>query len=634
MPPCRRNRVNNEADPAFTVAVAHEVADLLPTLTARITDEIRQKKNNGDNGNRRNARRKQKPQTFSSASTPVEAENWIAHIEKIFEVLGCGDQFKARLATYKLEGDAHRWWRAYKQAKGGDAYVATLPWNDFRGIFFLQYFSYSEKEKCEREYKSIRQLPEETSIDFMKRFLRLAGFLGAKAGTQEKQAKHFKWGLNDFILDRILNTEFTDVAQVANAARNVEIFCEWPRNEGNNKRDRDDNHMSTVADMATKTGMEIMEGVVIDREVTNMVMAMTNGVLVLRGCGVTRISRFGANSMVVLMGHRARGDTQIMPHLSRVPFVGNFIRERRVTGLMVLALNVEKLDIWLKIVRKAANASCTILETLYMYDRGVFVLFDTGLTHSVVSIAFSKHLKYIKNKPYTKDKLGWNFEAFHLVAKSFPDVDNRHRIWHHVASLENVNGFLAVYTPNDDLIRTNFKQEGIIPKVMLHILEEFVLLLGRLSLNNEILRMEENPTEESRLGIFRSKEIFKGGVIRIHNDFVHDEAWNVFLDVAPGLHIWQSFNTLFGEEEWGIFLKKTGHRSGYLRKVLYESSIEAGMTKKATDTLDGGGMRQRLVSSHRFNIFYKWERQVLNEFPKTKKSSMKTSIVFRSCQER
>nr|GEZ17386.1 zinc finger, CCHC-type, retrotransposon Gag domain protein [Tanacetum cinerariifolium] len=54
---------------------------------------------------------------------------------------------------------------------------------------------------------------EETSTGFMKRFLRLAGFLGAKAGTQEEQAKHFKWGLNDFILDRILNTKFTDVAQ-------------------------------------------------------------------------------------------------------------------------------------------------------------------------------------------------------------------------------------------------------------------------------------------------------------------------------------------------------------------------------------------------------------------------------------
>nr|GFD03379.1 hypothetical protein [Tanacetum cinerariifolium] len=40
-------------------------------------------------------------------------------------------------------------------------------------------------------------------------------------------------------LDRILNTEFTDVAQVANAARNVEIFRDMPKNEGNNKRDRD-----------------------------------------------------------------------------------------------------------------------------------------------------------------------------------------------------------------------------------------------------------------------------------------------------------------------------------------------------------------------------------------------------------
>ncbi|GKB10074.1 zinc finger, CCHC-type, retrotransposon gag domain protein [Tanacetum coccineum] len=264
MPPRRSNRVNKEADPAFNATITQAVADLLPTLTARITDEIHQNENNGNNGNRRNSKRgnpgglgndgdvqptnihvwlerfrKEKPQTFSSASTPVEAENWITHIEKIFEVLGCDDQFKARLATYKLEGDAHSWWRAYKQAKGGDAYVATLSWNDFRDIFFLQYFPYSKKERCEREYKSIRQLPKETSTDFMKRFLRLAGFLGAKAGTQEEQAKHFKWGLNDFVLDRILNTEFTDVAQVANAARNIEIFRDRPKNEGDNKRDRD-----------------------------------------------------------------------------------------------------------------------------------------------------------------------------------------------------------------------------------------------------------------------------------------------------------------------------------------------------------------------------------------------------------
>ncbi|GJQ90289.1 hypothetical protein Tco_0001428 [Tanacetum coccineum] len=57
MPPRRSNRVNNKADPTFTAAVAQAVADLLPTLTARITDEIRQNENNGNIGNRRNSGR-------------------------------------------------------------------------------------------------------------------------------------------------------------------------------------------------------------------------------------------------------------------------------------------------------------------------------------------------------------------------------------------------------------------------------------------------------------------------------------------------------------------------------------------------------------------------------------------------
>ena len=58
-----------------------------------------------------------------------------------------------------------------------------------------------------------------------------------------------------------------------------------------------------------------------------------------------------------------------------------------------------------------------------------------------------------------------------------------------VTSLKNINGFLAVNTPPDDFIRTNFKQVGVVPKVMLHIFEEFVLLLGRHPFNNKVPRM-------------------------------------------------------------------------------------------------------------------------------------------------
>ncbi|GJY23198.1 putative reverse transcriptase domain-containing protein [Tanacetum coccineum] len=174
---------------AFEAAVQRAVDALLPGLTTWLTNEMCQ---NGVGG--------------------IDAENWIAHIEKIFEVLGCADEFKARLESYKLEGDALNWWKAFKQAKEGEMYVSTLSWKYFRDNFFLQYFP------------------------------RLAGFVGKKAGPPEEQAKHFKWALCDWTLDRIVNTEFTDVA---NAARNIEILRE--RSSQNNKRNRDGDRIRLTA---------------------------------------------------------------------------------------------------------------------------------------------------------------------------------------------------------------------------------------------------------------------------------------------------------------------------------------------------------------------------------------------------
>nr|GFB38847.1 hypothetical protein [Tanacetum cinerariifolium] len=74
---------------------------------------------------------KQKPHSFEKAIAPVDAENWISHMEKIFDVMDCEDAFKTRLAVYKFEGNALAWWKAYKQAKGGDAWLITVTWADF-----------------------------------------------------------------------------------------------------------------------------------------------------------------------------------------------------------------------------------------------------------------------------------------------------------------------------------------------------------------------------------------------------------------------------------------------------------------------------------------------------------------------
>ncbi|PWA53455.1 zinc finger, CCHC-type, Retrotransposon gag domain protein [Artemisia annua] len=171
-----------------------------------------------------------------SAASPQEAEDWITHVEKFFEVLGCGDEFKARLATFKLEGDALNWWKAHKRAKGGDVYMTTCTWAEFRNTFYKWYFPDSEQQRFEREYNTIHQKENENSGEYMQRFLRLSSFVGPIAGDASRQAQHFKWGLKGWVLDRLLNTEFADVSAVNDAARNIEIFHEG---SGYNKRNRD-----------------------------------------------------------------------------------------------------------------------------------------------------------------------------------------------------------------------------------------------------------------------------------------------------------------------------------------------------------------------------------------------------------
>ncbi|GJR48504.1 putative nucleotidyltransferase, ribonuclease H [Tanacetum coccineum] len=195
--------VNTRTDAELAAAVQAAVTEMLPQIREQVREEYR----NGASGSGGNPPpvtihtwlerfNKQKPRTFEKAVTPVDAENWISHMEKIFDVMGCDDVFKAA------------------------------------------------KKRLKREYHSLRtKVMRRGNNEFMQRFIRIAGFLGQAAGTAEEQAKNFRWGLHKSILDRILCMEFTDVAQVADAARNFEIL-----------RDRDDYDRPERSDKRHKSG--------------------------------------------------------------------------------------------------------------------------------------------------------------------------------------------------------------------------------------------------------------------------------------------------------------------------------------------------------------------------------------------
>nr|GEY68724.1 hypothetical protein [Tanacetum cinerariifolium] len=303
---------------AFDEAVQRAVNALLPGLTAQITNEL---------------------------------------------LLGCADEFKARLASYKFEGDALNWWKAFKQAKRGKAYVATLSWKDFREAFFLQYFPRYEHQKYEREYHTIHQKDGELT---------------------EEQAKHFNLALNDWILDGIVNTEFTDVAQVANARRNIELLHE--RGDVNNKR----NYNGDRIQSANKNNNQRGYG--------------------QRGNDGRNYDRQGGNSSQRFYQHNqdqqyncSSGSlrqkkytdytspppcyTRGKPHPGKECYRGNGNDKRPDVKGKVHSLTRDQV----------ANSSATVMGTLFMNSRVVFVLFDTGATHYVISVSLSKYI----NIPHT-----------------------------------------------------------------------------------------------------------------------------------------------------------------------------------------------------------------------------------------
>nr|GFB25134.1 zinc finger, CCHC-type, retrotransposon Gag domain protein [Tanacetum cinerariifolium] len=89
----------------------------------------------------------------------------------------------------------------------------------------------------------------ETSTEFMQHFLRLVGFLRAAASTEEEQANNFQWGLRRSTLNHLMCMSFTDVAQVANAARNYEILHE---------RDDEDTERPNKRQRSVTTGIPVM----------------------------------------------------------------------------------------------------------------------------------------------------------------------------------------------------------------------------------------------------------------------------------------------------------------------------------------------------------------------------------------
>nr|GFC46648.1 zinc finger, CCHC-type, retrotransposon Gag domain protein [Tanacetum cinerariifolium] len=91
-----RQMVNTRTDADLSVAVKNALQALLPHIRAEIREEFRTSFGPSDAGGNPppvtihtwlKRFNKQKPRSFEKATAPVDAENWVSHMEKIFDMV-------------------------------------------------------------------------------------------------------------------------------------------------------------------------------------------------------------------------------------------------------------------------------------------------------------------------------------------------------------------------------------------------------------------------------------------------------------------------------------------------------------------------------------------------------------------
>nr|GFC15118.1 reverse transcriptase domain-containing protein [Tanacetum cinerariifolium] len=180
--------------------------------------------------------------------------------------------------------------------------------------------------------------------------------IGAAAGTEEEQAKNFQWGLRRSTLNHLMCMSYTDVAQVANAARNYEILHE--RDDEDTERpdkrgmvigiSRPLSRVVTGATAIITTVMDLTGEVVVTTTAaaTTTTLAVTTG-KILKSIQSSSIHEQDPNTTVL-----SSPGVLLRATLTQYALLVDVDTKESVVKLQVLALSVVKLAIYRRIARR------------------------------------------------------------------------------------------------------------------------------------------------------------------------------------------------------------------------------------------------------------------------------------------
>ena len=131
-----------------------------------------------------------RPNKFSSASEPMEADDWLRSVNKDLVTCECTDAEKIRFTAHLLEGPAGMWWETYQLTHP----IATLDWDTFREGFRNAHISSGIMNVKKDEFRALRQ-GGRTLKEYMDDFSTLSRYAPDEVNTDAKRRESFLRGL-------------------------------------------------------------------------------------------------------------------------------------------------------------------------------------------------------------------------------------------------------------------------------------------------------------------------------------------------------------------------------------------------------------------------------------------------------
>ena len=109
------------------------------------------------------------PPEFDGSTYPLEAEEWLASIQTVFEFMELTDREKIQCAAFVLKKDARYWWESVCARRN----VRQMLWDEFLWEFNHKYYNLEALKTQQNEFNNLKQ-GDQTVVEACRRFDQLA----------------------------------------------------------------------------------------------------------------------------------------------------------------------------------------------------------------------------------------------------------------------------------------------------------------------------------------------------------------------------------------------------------------------------------------------------------------------------